>query len=341
MSGLILPKSARTGRRRMMDSASVGMTYDRETIDGTGAFLVGELERLDMTLHDPLVSVSWFRDIMLREDVTIADELSSFTNSSFSAPGGIIPGGKAWISKDSNSISGVGVDIGKTLNPLYLWGVELSWTLPELLSSQQIGRPIDTQKYNALKLRHQMEIDEQVYIGDTTFGKAGLVNSAAVAQSNVVAGASGGYTWNTKSPDEILADVNTLLTATWTASGFAVMPTKLLLPPLNFSYLVSEKVSLAGNNSILTYLKENSISLAATGMPLDIQPVKWLTGRGVSGTNRMVAYTNDMDRVRFPMVPLQRTPIEYRSIFQMTTYFGRLGVVEFVYPETLSYADGI
>jgi hypothetical protein len=339
--GILLPKSAQRGRRFTMDNANVGMTFDRATLDGSGAFLVGELERLDMTLHDPLVSISWFRDIQLREDVTIADEQSSFTNSSFSAPGGIIPSGKAWISNDTNSISGVGVDIGKTLNPLYLWGVELSWTIPELLTSQQLGRPIDQQKYNAMKLRHQMEIDEQVYIGDVTFGKTGLTNSAVVTQSNVVPGTTGGFAWTTKTPDEILADVNTLLSGVWAQSGFAVMPTKLLLPPIQFSFLVQQKVSDAGNNSIMTYLKANSISLAATGQPLDIQPVKWLTGRGVSGTNRMVAYVNDKDRVRFPLVPLQRTPLEYRSLYQLTTYFARLGVVEFVYPETLGYADGI
>jgi len=55
----------------------------------------------------------------------------------------------------------------------------------------------------------------------------------------------------------------------------------------------------------------------------------------------MAAYTKAQNRVRFPMVPLQRTPLEYRSLFHITTYFGRLGAVEFVYPETLAYADGI
>jgi hypothetical protein len=44
-------------------------TYDRMTIDSTGAFLVGELERLDQKLHEPLVAVTWGRDIDLREDV--------------------------------------------------------------------------------------------------------------------------------------------------------------------------------------------------------------------------------------------------------------------------------
>ena len=91
----------------------------------------------------------------------------------------------------------------------------------------------------------------------------------------------------------------------------------------------------------MTYLRENSLCNSINGTPLNIQPLKWLTDRGVSTTNRMVAYTRDASRVRFPLVPLQRTPLEYRSLFHITTYYGRLGVVEFVYPETIGYRDGI
>jgi hypothetical protein len=39
------------------------MTYDQMTIDSTGAFLVGQLERLDQTLNEPLVEFTWSRDI--------------------------------------------------------------------------------------------------------------------------------------------------------------------------------------------------------------------------------------------------------------------------------------
>lgn len=55
------------------------MTFDSRTIDSAGAFLVGELERLDQRMHEPLASVTWSRDIDLRSDVSIADETSSFT----------------------------------------------------------------------------------------------------------------------------------------------------------------------------------------------------------------------------------------------------------------------
>lgn len=312
------------------------LTFDQATRDSAGSFLVGELERLDQKLHMPLASVTWSRDIMLREDVSIADELSSFTNSSFAAAGGPSPNGKNWIGKDATAIAGMQLDIGKTASPLTLWGMELGWTMPELASAQALGRPVDQQKFAGMNLKYQMDIDEMVYVGDGLIGYTGMLNNANVTASNAVTG-----NWATATPDQILADVNTFLNSVWAASAYAVCPSKLLLPPLKFSYLVSTKVSTAGNISILEYIKNNSLSNSINGVPLDVQPLKWLTGRGVSNADRMVAYTNDMDRIRFPLVPLQRTPLEFRGIAQLTTYYGRMGVVEIPYLETIGYCDGI
>jgi len=324
------------------------ITYDKMTIDSTGVFLIGELERLDQTLHEPLVAVTWGRDIDLREDVSIADDASSFTNSTFAAAGGFQSSGKNFIGKNSNAIPGVGLDIGKSSNPLFLWGMEVSYTIPELMSAQQAGRPVDAQKYQGMQLKWQMDIDEMVYIGDTSVAKYGLLNNTSVTTGFVATKTAGGTTWiNNATPDEILNDVNDLISDAWAAAGYAVCPGKLLLPPAQFAYITSQKVSTAGNISILKFLEDNCISLSVNGKKLDIQPCKWLVGRGVAvgspsaATDRMVVYTQDKNRVRFPLVPLQRTPLEYRSIYHITTYFGKLGVVEVVYPETLRYADGI
>lgn len=313
-------------------------TFDRATIDSAGAFLIGELERLDQTLHMPLASVTWSRDIKLREDVSIADETSSFTNSTFAAAGGPSPSGKNWIGKNSTAIAGVTVDIGKTANPLNLWGMELGWTIPELESAAKIGRPIDVQKYAAMNLKFQMDIDEQVYIGDSSLGVTGLVNSTVATSGNAV---TGNWTNGTTTPAQILNDINTLLNNVWAASGYAICPSELRLPPAKFAYLTSTLVSSAGNVSLLKYIVDNCISSTINGRPLNVQPLKWLYQRGAATSDRMVAYSNEADKVRFPLVPLQRTPLEYRGINQLTTYFGRLGVVEVVYGETIGYADGI
>lgn len=313
------------------------MTFDARTIDSSGVFLIGELERLDQTLHMPLASVTWTRDIDLRQDVSIADEVSSFTNSTFAAAGGASPNGKAWISKDASAITGIALDIGKTSNPLPLWGMQLGWTLPELESAQKLGRPVDQQKFAGMQLKYNMDVDEQVYIGDTGMGMTGLVNNTLV--TNVSNAVTGG--WGTATPDQILADVNEILTSAWQASGYAICPSELRLPPAKFSAIVAAKVSSAGNISVLEYLKQNTISNSINGRPLNIQPLKWLYQRGTASADRMMVYTKEEDKVRFPLVPLQRTPLEYRDLRQLTTYFGRLGAVEVVYQELIAYRDGI
>ena len=42
------------------------ITFDQATVDSSGAFLIGELERLDQALNLPLVGYTWTRDIHLR-----------------------------------------------------------------------------------------------------------------------------------------------------------------------------------------------------------------------------------------------------------------------------------
>lgn len=311
------------------------MTFDQATVDSSGAFLIGELERLDQTLNLPLTSQTWSRDIQLREDVSIADEISSFTNTTFAAAGTPNANGKNWISPLATAIAGINVDIDKKGFPLELWGMELGWTIIELKAAAQVGRPIDTQKYDGMQLKWNMDTDEQVYIGDSAKGAKGLLNLSQVTPTNAA------KTWATSTADEIRASINQVLSNAWIRSAYSKVPEDLLLPPDQYSFLVDTIVSSAGNQSLLTYLERNTIAFHQNGKPLNIRPVKWAIGRGVAGKDRMLAYTNDKKFTRFPMVPLQSVPIQYRGLYQLVTYYGKLGAVEPVYPETLNYMDGI
>jgi len=332
---------------------------DGKFYDSTGAMLVGELERMDLTMHMPLAAVTWRRDIDLREDVTIADDVSSFTLSSFSSAGGLGQGqgvgtGKSWAGKNTNQVSTNSVDISKVATVLTPWEKELKYTIYELESAAKVGRPIDQQKFEAMKLTYEMDIDEQVYLGDTSLGFTGLCNSALVGSygtsSSVPAGVSGSTTWARKTPDEILADFNLMLQSTWAASAYAVLPKKILLPPSQFGLLSSMKVSQAGNESVLNYIMERNLTFVSTGQKLIIQPLKWLAGSTDTGVatmlnngslDRAVVYSQEKQFVRFPMTTLSRTPVQYDGTNHKTTYFGKLGAVEVVYPETISYYDGV
>ncbi|WP_336766802.1 DUF2184 domain-containing protein [Pantoea ananatis] len=311
------------------------ITYDRQTIDNSGAFLIGQLERFDPVLNMPLLAYTWSRDVDLREDVSIADEISSFSNSSFAAPSSVGTDGESWISNSTNVIAGVDLDIQKTSLPLTPWSRQLSWTVFELASALQMGRPIDSQKLDAMNQTYQLNVDRQVYVGSTILGVKGLFNQAGVKVINAA------KTWASSTAMEIAKSINDGLTTAWKQTGRAVVPDSLRLPPDQYALLSSIIVSDAGNRSLLDYLSENTIAYKQNGKPLDIQPVKWLEAGAMQNVTRMVFYTKDRKYVQFPLVPLQRTPMEYRDLRQLVTYYSKVGAVELRYSDTMLYVDGI
>ncbi len=324
-------------------------TIDQATIDSAGAFLIGELERLDPKLHQPLVSITWQRDIDVRSDVQLGDDTSSFTVSTFAMGGTPNFGtGISWSSSLATTLARPTLDISKIVSPLDTWAGEVQYSIPDLEKSKRIGRPIDEQQLNALRMKYQMDLDQAAYIGDSFKGTTGLVNNSLVTPSNVANGAGGSMLWASKSYDEIMTDVNSLLISTWAAAGYAVAPNKLLLPPSEFGRLSTKLIGTSGFESVLGWIKRNNVLTAQTGEELEILPVKWLEKANLNGPGgnaasyaRMVAYRQQEDYVRFPMVPIQAIQPQPQGIYIKMPYWSKIGVVEVVYPETCGYRDGI
>lgn len=314
-----------------------------KTMDGTLAYFVSQLEALDSKLYEPLYNTSWARDIKLRSGVTFGHDSTAFTRIEWGAAGTQKANGMPFISANATTLEGVSVDGERVVLPMRLLGRELSYSSVELERSQLLGNSIDTQKFNALNVSYQLATDKMVYVGCdevTTNGQkvTGLLNNKDVTVGNVI------KTWATATVDEILADVNSALERAWQASGYSVCPNKLLLPPAQFALLAGKRIGDSGDTSVLKFLKDNTIALSINGSALDIQPVKWLAGIGGStdnGKDRMVVYTNDEDKVRFPLVPIRRETPYYHGINFIAPYIWAFGEVEFVYPETVYYADGI
>jgi len=316
-----------------------------KTQDSTLAFFINQLDAFDPTLHQPLMNVTWSRDIALRTDVSMANESASFTRNTFgltgtrsvgsNAAGATAGGGKPWMNPNTTTLPSVSVDSERVVQPVRLLGQEISYTSVDLERSQLTGVPIDTQKLNSLNSLYQMFIDEMVYMGDADVSAKGLFNNASVT-----VGAAYGAVWAGATPDAILTDVNASLNTAWAASGYAVCPDSLLIPPAQFAILTGSKVSTAGNVSILEYLKANSLAMSVNGKPLRIEANKWLTNAGAGGSiNRTCYYTNAANYVRFPLVPIRRETAYYQSIRFTAPYIWGMGEVEAIYPETILYRD--
>ena len=312
-----------------------------KTMDAGLSYYVSQLDVMDTKLNMPLTQFTWSRDIKLRTDVSFANESTSFVRSTFGGVGTQDVNGIPWISANTNSIPDIQINGERVVTPLRLAARELVYSNIELDRSRLLGQSIDQTKMNALLLKWNLETDNYVYLGDATLGITGLVNSAQVVSGLVAAdGTASSTLWTAKSADLILRDVNELITAAWTASAFAVMPDTIGLPPAQLAYVASQRIGNTGV-SILQYLQQNNIAIQQGGTALKLVPMKRLIGAGAGATNRMVAYSNDEQYLRFPMVPMRREASYYHSINFHAPYVWAYGEIEFVFPETVLYRDGV
>ncbi|MGH8709729.1 MAG: DUF2184 domain-containing protein [Burkholderiales bacterium] len=308
----------------------------------TLSFMVSQLDRLDPKLHQPLYSTSWSRDVTVRGDINFGHMSTSFVRHTMGAVGSQSPTGKPWLSPKATALPGVTLDGERIVLPIRPLGMELSYTSIELERSQLLSTSIDQAQFDALNIFYQMTTDEMVYIGDAPLAVTGLLNDATVGAALVAADGTGASTlWTSKTTDQIIRDVNAILTAAWTNSGFTSVPNRLLISPAEYAYISNTPRATVSDTTIKRFIEMNNLSTEQNGGELMIEPVKWLTGRGAGGTNRMVAYTMDADKVRFPMIPIRRETPYNLGIHYNSPYIWAYGQMEVIYPECMLYRDGI
>jgi len=303
------------------------------------AFLQKQLELLDPKIMEPLAGVDWPRDMPVRTGGGFVENVSVI-DVSYASTGGE---DDALFVENGNDIPVMQADFNKDVSKVFNFQEYMRIGYVEQQKFRKLALNLEDTMNKGIRLHLDKTIDRNVYVG---FGKAnttGLLNNAAIVRSTVANGAGGTATWATKTADEILADVNDLLAAIWTANDCAsdALPNHILVPVEQFGALVTRKVSSDSERSILTYILENNLTNQQGGN-LVISPSKWCKGIGAGNTDRMVGYINEEDRVRFTQsVPLQRLQTEIHNMGFHTPFVSQFSEVQFVYPTTVRYADGI
>lgn len=308
---------------------------DRKAIDSGLAFLEKELEKTDAKILEPLTSVTYARDMPIRTGGGIVEGVRQIAVNYGTA--GDAAGEGSIIGGQTNDIPVMQADLDQETWKTYIFAETLKIGFFDDMKAQKIGRSLQEMLDKGIHLHYDKYLDKNVYTGLTGHGGTGLLNNANVQR----------YTRNinfaTNTPDEILAVINEALLYTWERSEYDLsgMANHILLAPSDFAKLVHRKVGVTGDKSILTYLLENNIG-KDRGHDLAIEPCMWCTGAGTDGTNRMVAYANDEDRVRMDVtLPLKRwiTEASAKDLAYYTPYYAQFSEVQFLYLTPVVYVD--
>lgn len=326
-------------------AAANNLTLDDAGIASGGAFLVSELEKRDPMIRKPLTSVTYPRDIVIKTGGGWVDFTSAMgvaygiTGGSTNGP--VHAGG-------ANGVPIVQADVNKGVYKTHIFAAALRVMFVDMQRANYIGRSLDQLLQDGIRMTFDKHQDANVYVGLSEYETTGLINNPDVVETVVTnngATTNASTKWADKTPQQILNDINTAISAAWAAAEYdeGAMPNHILLPYEQYVYIMNTMVTDLATETIMDFVLKNNVA-AKNGRSLYIGATKWCKGAGTGGADRMVVYVNHERFLAIEeLVPLSRVMSgpNVANVCYDTAYMANLSEVEMYYPQTVTYWDGI
>lgn len=313
---------------------------DSGVVSSGQAFLQGELEKYVTEVNTPLGGYFWNRDI----EVNYGGGPLEYTRSN-----GVTFGTTG---QDNNSNNGgadteiplITANFAVERFKVSIKNYKFSIKRIDLDKMQHIGRDLQGLLQQGVTIAYNKDLDKIVYLGTPKNQSVGLFNNPNVFTSTLPAGASTSTKWINKTPDEILKDINSIISYIQNEVYYDPMgfPDTMLVS--NEAYNALQRiVSTAGNRSILDYVLENN-TIVKQGRPFNILPNPFSEGRGVGGTNRIVTYNSSYKFLGLDITQLLspvRTDYNPDKDTYDTLYESYVSELKFNALQTIVYSDGV
>jgi len=216
-------------------------------------------------------------------------------------------------------------------------GASFGYNIQEIRAAMMVGRPLAEREANAAR-RTILFLENQIaFNGSTEFQLPGFLTNPNVPEAAVAADGTGGSTtWASKTPDQIIRDVNVALRSIPVLTKGVEYANTVLLPIDQYELIASTPRSTISDTTILSFLKGVHPGVEFTTLPFE------LTGTGPGGTDLMVCYHRDPDKLtlEIPQEYEQFDPTLEGMEYNIPVH-ERCGGVIMYYPLSARFSYGI
>lgn len=298
---------------------------------------------------NPRVYVNQFADLDFGRLVYVDSSAPEWTPGIITFMSSTV-GAAKWTDGSAKDVARADLTRDKGQVAVHMASVGYGYDIEELGQAQLLGMNLTDGKALAARRAYTEFMWNVTLTGDTTKGLKGLGNQTGVTTGTAAADGTGSVTtWfdssgnRTKTPAQIVRDLNSVLTGVFTGSLTVEMADTVLLPYSTISYLGATPMSDTNSETILSFILRTNIYTQMTGKPLTIRGVLGLDTQGAGSTRRMVAYANreDVAKLHLPM-PHRFLPVyqDGPMQFEVPGIF-RTGGVEVLRNGAFRYLDGI
>ena len=218
-------------------------------------------------------------------------------------------------------------------------GIGYRYNLEELAHAQMYGIRLTDERADAARRAYERYVDNTAFLGRAKLGKTGLVNTASVT---VLPAVNGDWVNPATTADEILADVNAVLSSIVLGSNGIEQANTILIPQAQYQAIATKRLDPTMTTTVMEHIQRSNLYTIRTGQALTIRAVWGLETAGAGSTTRMVAYRRDPSVVKLHIpMPLRWLPAEHRLLKYEIPGIFRLGGVEVRRPGAMRYMDGI
>lgn len=246
----------------------------------------------------------------------------------------------------TNNIPKVAQTIGAVQVPVAYAAVGAQIT-QEDARQYQFGMNADLANELGYTMRDAIDnlMETSIIFGNDELGFEGWIGYTGITVGTATAGASGETTWDKKTAQEIVNDINDALAGVWSESKGIFKPLDVFVPMKQFALLAETPMVIGGTGLAVTaleYVAKNNIMYRITGKELNVHPSRYLEGAGTAGADRMVI----MDRsernqcLPFPLPYNLQAPVAVPlgAEWYAETKFGSYHVRQ---KGSMRYVDGI
>ena len=234
-------------------------------------------------------------------------------------------------------------------------GDAYGYSIDDIKSAQYAGMPLESKKANAARMAIEQALERLAWFGDATANIPGFFYNPNVSHLLAADAVAHGTDTRwctaagvpTKTPDEVLQDMNNAVNQVWTATMGIHQANTMLLPLVQYAQIASRPRSTTSDTTILEFFKRTHPEITL------IEPVNQcgdLVGNGhaaviggaVDSTSIMVVYKRDPDVVELEVPEMfNQLPAEARNLEFIINCMAKFGGAIFREPLACAIMEGI
>lgn len=215
-------------------------------------------------------------------------------------------------------------------------GASFGYNVQEIRAAKMAGKPLEQRRANAAK-RAIMQLENTIaFRGDASHNLGGLLNAANISEVTIPNDGTGASKlWSTKTPDQILRDMNLVANTPSELTKMVETPDTMLLPVAQFNFISSTRLSTASDTTILKYFLANNPYIKA------IEPLNELDSF-YAGDDGIFVYKRDPEKLTMEVPQdFEQFPEQEQGLEFVVPCHARCGGVIVYYPLSIAFGKGI